>query len=97
MQPLDNLPSKTLLVAYARYTGSHHLQHLTRFVSSLGYRATSSIFPAGREITSHDIRRRLQPLLKAFPAYPTTRAPRQADFDRIKEQILAEYEEGEMV
>jgi hypothetical protein len=93
MYDFASLPPRTLLLEYACYPKRDHLQHLARFVNQLGYRKLTRKAPTGRDITPDDIRHRLQTLLQAFPAYPTTRAPRETDYLRLRVQILEQYDE----
>lgn len=97
MQDLNTLPERTLLREWATYTGKAPLQHLTQFLVHMGYVKCTKRHPGGRALTTADVRRTLDRFLKSNPHYPHGRPPTEADFNRIKVDILTEYDEEELV
>ena len=88
MFSLVSLPARTLLVAFATYPGRDYLRYLADYLSQLGYRVITKDYPLGRDISRADVRRKLKPLLFAYPAYP--------DLSKVRIQILAEFDNPEV-
>lgn len=97
MHSLSNLPRATLLLEYAYYDGTGVIDHLTRFLNQLGYRAVTRKAPTGRLVTTRDTRRLLKDWLQDLPAYPLHRAPTPDDYRHMKVQIIAHYDHSEML